>query len=180
MEANQEPSLMESVRTMLSAVNIAFLTLLTLSPSGGAARAQNKVGEIINDQGVVTQGQVGNNFIIQQMPPSIEMGEGLPTVKNQDGTYTLQSIFRLRAMSPSNALVVSVRKEDVAPPQGNTLGILNSFGFSQNGAGTTAGSFGSTEEHYFQKVQTPAAGEYIVHAKVTSLEAQPRLVFQLE
>jgi hypothetical protein len=42
------------------------------------------------------------------------------------------------------------------------------------------GSSGSTDEYYFQKMQTPGAGEYIVHTKVTSLETKPRLVFRLE
>jgi hypothetical protein len=165
---------------MLSVANIGFLSLLTLFASTGAAMAQPKSGEIINDQGVVTQGQVGKNYIIEHMPPSIQIGESLPTVKNPDGTYTLQSMFRLHAISPPNALVVSVKKEDVAPPQGGSFGILDSFGFGQNGTGTMVGSSGSTDEYYFQKMQTPGAGEYIVHTKVTSLETKPRLVFRLE
>jgi hypothetical protein len=112
--------------------------LLTLLGFAGTARAQSNVREMVNDQGIVTQGQVGSNFIIQHIPASIEIGEALPTLKNQDGSYKLQSIFKLDALSPSRALVVSVRKEDVAPPQGDTLGVLDSFGFSQKGTGTAA------------------------------------------
>jgi hypothetical protein len=165
---------------MVSVANTVFLTLLPLVAFAGTARAQSNVRETVNDQGIVTQGQVGSNFIIQHIPASIEIGEALPTVKNQDGSYKLQSIFKLDALSPSRALVVSVRKEDVVPPQGDTLGVLDSFGFSQKGTGTAAGSFGSTAEHYFQKVQTPEAGEYVVHAKVPSLAAKPRLMFKFE
>jgi hypothetical protein len=59
------------------------------------AVAQNSMGDVHNDRGIVTQGQTGNNYlIVLAKPPAIEIID-TSSSKNDDGTSTIHLRFRI-------------------------------------------------------------------------------------
>src|SRR5262249_50223933 len=69
----------------------------------GAAMAQDKptnsMGDIVNNQGIITQGQNGNNYILQFKSPEVRMLEPRKPVQNSDGSFTLELAFRLESQA---------------------------------------------------------------------------------
>ncbi len=91
--------------------------------------AQNTMGPVIGNTGIVTQGQIGNNYIIQNSVPTVSVVGELPLVKNADGTFTKQLILKLETKSPPNGLLVGVKKDDIRSqgrrPYTNGISILD-------------------------------------------------------
>ena len=73
------------------------------------------MGNIYGNQGIITQGQIGNNYIIQEKPPTIELIDSTGPTKNQDGSVSSELRFRIVSRSPANSLIVAVAKADLVP-----------------------------------------------------------------
>jgi hypothetical protein len=155
-----------------------YLSLILM----GAAMAQNEkppsntMGDIINNQGIVTQGQIGDNYIIQHKAPKISFVGQLPSTTHADGSESRYLVFRIDGSSPANSLLVAVKKEDVVMPNNP---IWPSFQVRPRGGGVLALSRGETDGYLWQRIQTPMLGEYILQTKVNSRDTKPNVNFEV-
>jgi hypothetical protein len=137
----------------------------------------NVMGDVTNNQGIVTQGQIGDNYIIQFKAPTISVIGQLPPTKNPDGTFNLQLVFRIVSQSPANRLTVAVMKDDVAiPPNGPSIGSVD----VSPRDGIAMQSASEQDGFLWRKIQSPSAGEYVVNTKVRSEDVKPRIQLQVE
>jgi len=146
----------------------------------------NKMGDVINNQGIVSQGQIGNNYIIvAQKPPSVSIISESPPVKRPDGLFTLTTLIRLTTQFTPNALMVSVNKDVVAPlltgpSVGRALTMVPAVGgavVQQHGSGTdnTTGA-----AIYVAGIKSPVAGDYNILTWVKSPDIKPSIKIWIE
>jgi hypothetical protein len=77
------------------------------------ALAQNTMGPILNNQGIVTQGQTGNNTIINSAPtPAVKILEQIDQ-RRGDGTYGKNIHISVISPYPAKKLIVGVKSPDV-------------------------------------------------------------------
>ena len=158
--------------------NRVFVASIVLILLMGGAMAQNTMGNITNNQGIITQGQVGNNYLFQFVPPTVHIVGELEPISNKDGTWTRQLIIRLNSQSPANALIVAVARSDFAP----TAKVDQMMGFQimPRGGGVSSIIGGETNGYVWRKLQTPARGEYVVYIQVASLDVKPQIQIGVE
>jgi hypothetical protein len=166
-----------STRNNISLMALIFLSYVT------HASAQNIMGDIDKNSGIITQGQLGNNYILQgMMPPSVQFVRDLETAKDSDGVFTKSVLIRIISQTPANALIAAVRVEDVVngdPPMGPGP-VGRAFNVNPTGSGVTMGSSWEADGWYYQRIQAPAAGDYIVRARVASESAKPHVGIALQ
>jgi hypothetical protein len=77
------------------------------------AIAQNSMGPIINNQGIVTQGQIGNNTIVNSAPaPTIKILERVEQ-RRGDGSYGENIHISVVSSYPAKKLIVGVKSPNV-------------------------------------------------------------------
>jgi hypothetical protein len=136
----------------------------------------NTMGDVIGNQGIITQGQIGNNYLFQFIPPTIKIVSQLPPRKLDDGTYEVVVIFRLESQAQANSLLVAIVKEDIIV----TPGPLGGFRLTMNGGGAMMVRSGEEQGYVWTKIQTPAKGEWVVGARIATPEAKPRIKIQVD
>jgi hypothetical protein len=117
--------------------------------------AQNTTGPIINNQGIVTQGQIGNNTINQAPPPELRevpLPRGVESVKQEsDGSYTLRTMVEIVAPYPPGQLQIKAS----AP------GIIDMDVIPQRSGMSQTGPSGVRESFAFTTLMSPF-GKYII------------------
>lgn len=137
----------------------------------------NTMGDISNNTGIVTQGQIGDNYVVQYKAPTISIVGSVPPTRNAAGTYDLSLIFRIVSQSPANSLIVAVREDDIVPGTAISGESLNVF---PRGGGVTMMAVGNSNGYLWRKIQTPSAGEYELKLKVRTAEVKPRIQIGVE
>jgi hypothetical protein len=66
----------------------------------------NRIGDITGNQGIITQGQTGNNTINQAPEPDLKT-ISTTTTQNPDGSQTLQALVEVVAPYPPGQLYLS-------------------------------------------------------------------------
>lgn len=136
----------------------------------------NTMGDVIGNQGIVTQGQIGDNYVLQFVPPSVNIVGQLPPRNVGDGTYELQVVFRLDSQAQANSLAVAIVKADVVAIAMRPAPFIQ----PNNGGGMMNVQTGENEVYIWTKVQTPAKGEWVIKARVATQDAKPRIQILLD
>jgi hypothetical protein len=116
--------------------------------------AQNTMGNVTNNSGIITQGQTGNNIIINgPLPPGLSVVDSKPIEKLDDGTFKQMVVVELiGAYSPPRMAL--------AMKGGNII----RFSVRPMFSGAFMGGEGNKEDVYFQTYQNPVPGRYEVTA----------------
>lgn len=152
------------------------------TPSG------NTMGDVIDNKGIVTQGQIGDNYIFDFKPPTVTIVKQLLPRKLDDGTYEAVVIFRIDSQAQANSLLVAIVKEDiiVSPPTpAGVPGISlphEFFRLNPNGSGGVMMNLrtGEAQGYVFTKIQAPAKGEWVVGARIAKPETKVRIHFEVD
>lgn len=148
------------------------LTLNDLSLTTNVSDAQNSMGDVNGNNGIVTQGQVGNNYIIiQHPPPSVAIIGTEPIVHNGDATYTWTLRFRLSTDFAANSVLVAIKKEDIVVTNSDHM----PFWLGPVGGGVIESTSWANDNYYVNRTRTPISGEYIIRAKVRSPDSKPAI-----
>jgi len=163
-------------------MRLAIASPLVILLISEIAMAQDKptnfMGDVTNNQGIITQGQIGDNYIIQFKAPTVRIiGYREPT-KNSDGSFTHQLVFRLESQAPANSLLVAVKEEDVLllPDSHSMRGIY----VVPVSGGATMGSSGQEQGYLWQKIQSPSRGDYVLNIRASGATVRPRVQIQVE
>jgi hypothetical protein len=137
-----------------------------------ATSTSNNIGSIIDNRGIITQGQVGNNTFnnFGPPPPTLTFTGKSSTQKNPDGTYTISYLANLSSAFVPTNVVVGVKKSDVAAT-GSPLNVVVSNGMM------FMTQFGQNADFYLEKFQNPTMGDYQITVIVHDPNVRPTFVF---
>jgi hypothetical protein len=140
---------------LLARNSLLFIAFLSLCFQGEAMSQSNTMGPVINNQGIVTQGQIGNNTIVQPNPATFTFGAHTITPR-PDGTFEIVVSSELVSQTLVKLLYVSVTGPhvtdfDFQPRMG---GAFSYWYGTMNDNGAKARGFNNPQ---------PGAYEIIVH-----------------
>jgi hypothetical protein len=110
--------MLKSRRTINFLVLAVSLSLIGCPHSFGQTTTQqgpamgNRIGDITGNQGIITQGQIGNNTINQAPEPDLKT-ISTNTTKNADGSQTLQALVEVVAPYPPGQLYLSATAPEI-------------------------------------------------------------------
>ena len=142
-----------------------------------APPANNTIGEINNNSGIITQGQIGNNYLLSHIPPVIENVRQVGSTRNEDGTHLVELHFSLRSQVPANELLVAVASKDVVPSQGIVAPSIKIYPIN---GGVTFGSQGQHGDYDWVMLRTPPRGEYGVRIRVPRADSKPEIKIEVK
>lgn len=121
----------------------------------------NQISDINNNHGIVTQGQTGNNTIINLAPvPEIKIVTPLAILKRPEGTFDRYFTLEVLASSPPGTLVIAAKGKTVANV------VVNPITQGMASTGTWA-----KDDIHFVRIQNPF-GRYQITINTADSESQ--------
>jgi hypothetical protein len=130
----------------------------------------------ITNNGPVYNAPVINNYTVQNSAPTVKIVGPLPSTSNPDGTFDGYLVIRLESSYVPNSLTVAVNKADVVLSEPRPGIPQTGFQIGSRGIpGVRSVTFGQNADLFWETIQAPVAGEYVIVTRVASLEIKPRI-----